>query len=322
MKTTYTQNSLAVVLAAVSITFAATAARAAEGGMGHYAPGSFASYVDVLPDKPGFAAFNYFTYYNGSASGSQQFPVAGQIDLSLGASSYADTLGGFWVAPFQILGANYSAGFALPLVWTDITAQTSGVGRSIGVSSSVNGLGDIEFWPVALGWTAMDKDLHVDFFGGIYAPSGNFDTGRLANQGLGYWTYEPGLLVSYLGQKNGLEFTTYLGYDINSTNGSTDYRSGQVFHADVTVAQHLPLGKGFLGIGANAFYLKQTTGDSGSGARLGGFEESTSGVGPVLSYAMQFQKTAFAAQITWLPQTNAENTLKGNYLWFKLGFQF
>jgi len=35
------------------------------------------------------------------------------------------------------------------------------------------------------------------------------------------------------------------------------------------VPQHLPLGPGFVGIGANAFYLQQTTGDSGSGAHLG-----------------------------------------------------
>ena len=109
-------------------------------------------------------------------------------------------------------------------------------------------------------------------------------------RGLGYWTFEPGLLVSYLGQKNGFEATTYIGYDFNTRNTTTDYQSGQQFHIDVTVAQHLPLGKGLIGIGANGFYVKQTTGDSGCGARLGSFEEMTTGVGPVLSYAAQFGK--------------------------------
>jgi hypothetical protein len=41
----------------------AVTARAEEGGAGHYAPGSFASFIDVLPSKPGVGAFNYFTYY-------------------------------------------------------------------------------------------------------------------------------------------------------------------------------------------------------------------------------------------------------------------
>jgi hypothetical protein len=81
-------------------------------------------------------------------------------------------------------------------------------------------------------------------------------------------------------------------------------------------------GKGFIGIGANGFCLKQTTGDSGNGARLGSFEEMTAGVGPVLSYAAQFGKTSIAAELKWLPQIDAQKTLKGDYIWFKVGVQF
>src|SRR5215469_13354942 len=70
-------------------------------------------------------------------------------------------------------------------------------------SDSVGGLGDIEFWAVALSWSALNNDLHVNFCGGIYAPTGAFHNNRLANQALGYWTFEPGVMVSYLSQKNG-----------------------------------------------------------------------------------------------------------------------
>jgi hypothetical protein len=51
----------------------------------------------------------------------------------------------------------------------------------------------------------------VDFYGGIYAPTGDYQKNRLANQGLGYWTFEPGVLISYPGQKNGIELSTYIG---------------------------------------------------------------------------------------------------------------
>jgi hypothetical protein len=61
------------------------------------------------------------------------------------------------------------------------------------------------------------------------------------------------VLISYLGQKNGFEATTYIGYDINTNHTTTAYQSGQVFHIDATVAQHLPLGKGIIGIGVNGF---------------------------------------------------------------------
>jgi hypothetical protein len=195
------------------------------------------------------------------------------------------------------------------------------LGNTVNRSDSVSGLSDIALYPVALSWTLWSTNLHVDLYGDIYAPTGDYQKNRLANQGLGYWTFEPGVTISYLGQKNGIEFTTYIGYDINTENTVTDYQSGQQFHIDVTLAQHIPLGKGFVGVGANGFYLVQTTGDSGSGARLGSFEEMTVGVGPVLSYAAQFGQTGVAAEVKWLPQISTQNTLKGNYIWFKVGVQ-
>jgi hypothetical protein len=317
MRATY-RHLAAILLLAATIT-----ARAEEGGAGHYAPGSFASFVDVLPGDPAVGVFNYFLYYNGSANMSHQFPIGGQIAASVNATTYADSPGVFWVTPLKIFGANYAPGLTIPFVWTDVKAQVTGpLGNTVSRSDSVSGLGDITLYPVALSWTTWSTNLHVDFFGGIYAPTGDYQTGRLANQGLGYWTFEPGLMISYLGQKNGIEFSTYIGYDINTKNTVTDYQSGQQFHIDVTLAQHFPLGKGFLGIGANGFYLQQTTGDSGIGAKLGAFEEMTAGVGPVLSYAGQFGKTPFAAEVKWLPQISTQNTLEGNYIWFKVGVQF
>jgi hypothetical protein len=217
-----------------------THAFAEEGGAGHYAPGSFGSFVDVLPGEPALglerraAVFNYSTYYNGSANPSRQLPIGEQVALNVDVTSYADTLGGFWVTRLKILGANYAPGVAIPFVWNEVSAQVTrtGVG-SVQRSDSANGLGDIEFWPVALSWTAWSTNLHLDLFGGIYAPSGKFQADKLANQGLGYWTFEPGLLISYLGQKNGIEFSTYIGYDINTKNTVTDYQSGQQFHIDI-----------------------------------------------------------------------------------------
>jgi hypothetical protein len=297
-------------------------ASAEEGGAGHYAPGSFASFIDVLPDKPSVAVFNYFAYYNGNASASRPIPIAGQIGLNVDATSYADSFGAFWVMPVKILGASYAPGVAIPFVWNSVTAKVQVGGSSVSRTGSADGLGDIEFFPVTLGWSAISNDLHIDFYGGVYAPSGSYDKNQLANQGLGYWTFEPGVLVSYLGQNNGFEATTYIGYDINTKNNTTEYQSGEEFHIDATVAQHLPLGKGFVGIGANGFYLQQITGDSGSGAKLGGFEQMTAGVGPVVSYAAQFDKLDFAAEVKWLPQLATDNTLKGNFIWFKLGVSF
>jgi len=61
----------------------------------------------------------------------------------------------------------------------------------------------------------------------------------------------------------------YIAADLNTENTKTDYTSGDVFHIGATVAPHLPLGKGVIGVRVNAFDLRQFTGDSGPGAGWG-----------------------------------------------------
>jgi hypothetical protein len=106
--------------------------------------------------------------------------------------------------------------------------------------------------------------------------------------------------------------------DFNTKNDDTDYESGTSFHADLTVAQHLPFLGGFIGVGANGFYYDQIEGDSGSGAVLGDFESLTWGVGPVISYVRQVGKTQVIAEVKWLPELDVDKRLEGDYIWFKV----
>ena len=71
----------------------------------------------MLPAKPGLGVFNYFVTYNGSVSANRPFLIAGEIALNVDATSYADSVGAFWVTPLKVLGANYALGVALPFVW-------------------------------------------------------------------------------------------------------------------------------------------------------------------------------------------------------------
>jgi hypothetical protein len=158
----------------------------------------------------------------------------------------------------------------------------------------------------------------------VYAPTGTYNTGKLANVGLNYWTFEPMVTFSYISKTIGLEFSSTAGFDFNTNNSATDYQSGDVFHIDATLAEHLPLfGHGIIGLGANAYYWKQFTADTGSGARIGSFETQMMGVGPVLSYiSPPICGHTLVAEVKWLPQIDTLKTLKGDYMWFKVGFAF
>ena len=84
----------------------------------------------------------------------------------------------------------------------------------------------------------------------------------------------------------------------------------------------LPVGSGFLGIGAEAFYLDQVTADSGRGARLGDFQGRTAGIGPVLTYILPRGKETLVAELRWLPELDVQNRLEGDYVWLKVVYQF
>jgi hypothetical protein len=296
---------------------------AEEGGSGHYAPGGMASFIDTLPGKPGLGIANYFNFYDGDASVSKQLPSGGLITGGLDATAYSDMIVALYETPLKLLGGYYAVGVAIPYVWMEAKGEVTGpLGNTFTKRDKASGIGDILFYPFMLGWTCLGGDLKSDVRLGIYAPTGDYDTGELANVGKNYWTFEPAVSLSYISSKIGLELTAFTGLDFNTENHKTDYQTGTQFHIDFTVAEHLPLFGGIIGIGANGFYYQQITGDSGSGAQLGDFKGRTLGIGPVLSYITKIWGKDLAAEVKWLPEIDVKNRLEGNYIWFKLGMVF
>jgi hypothetical protein len=271
-------------------------------------PGGNASFIDALPGKPGLAVANFFNYYDGSASASMRGPYGGLIAGSLDATAYSDTVVALYI-------------------WMEVKGKvqvTPAGGQTFSGSRTdrADGIGDIAISPFMLGWTALNGDLKYDTRLWIYAPTGEYNKGKLANVGRNYWTLEPVVSLSYISSKIGLELSAFAGLDFNTENDDTNYRSGTQFHLDVTAAEHLPLLGGIIGVGATAFYYQQLEGDSGSGATLGDFKGRTMGIGPVVSYTMKVWEKDLAAEVKWLPEMDVGNRLKGDSIWFKVAMAF
>ncbi len=312
-------NRLIVPLIVLSLT---AGSHAEEGGSGHYMPGASASFIDALPGRPSVAPFDFFTYYQGNAGLSRNLPIAGLTAAGLDAEAEADSIGVVWETPFKVLGGNYATAAVIPYVWMQVQADVSAAGKTVHRKDTDNGVGDITLLPFMLGWT-KGTDLKYDVRFSVYAPTGSYDAGKLANVGKNYWTFEPGASVSWLSSKIGLEVSAFAGIDFNTRNEATDYTTGTQAHLDLTVAEHLPLWGGFIGIGCNGFYYDQITGDSGSGAKFGDFKGRTMGVGPVLSYATKLcGKYDLVTEIKWLPELDVAKRTNGDYVWCKLALVF
>ncbi|WP_157961617.1 SphA family protein [Acuticoccus kandeliae] len=296
------------------------AAHAEEGGSGHYVPGTAATLIDVPPTDPGLLLETIYLGFTGSVGARAQLPVGGNITAGLDATANAVTVAGIYTLEDRILGAFYSAGVFIPLIDEQVSAQVTGpLGNTTRRSDRATGLGDITIVPALMAWKHESYQFSLAL--PIYAPTGSYKAGHLANPGLNYWTADPTVSVAYAGPK-GFNAAAFAGVTINSENPATDYRSGSAVHIEGSVQQLFPLGKGFIGVGANAFFYAQITDDSGAGANLGGFRGRSVGIGPVLDYIVPIGSSTALIEARWLPEIDTKNRVKGDFFWVKGVWQF
>lgn len=305
----------------ISASFLTRSSFAEQNGSGHYVSGTFLDFSSTVPTKPGWAFGNFLIDYNdGTFNGSKGLPFGGQVALNVKVNMQAEVPVVMYAYPLDFLGGTMASGVAVPLVSVNVKANVTDGSRLIYKDQSTSGLGDIQLMPLMAGWT--NGDCKYDFIMNVYAPTGDYDKNQLANAGLNYWTFTPMVAFSWLSSKIGTEFSLFTGVDFNTENTDVDYQSGNIFHVDSTLAQHLPLFGGIAGAGVSAFYLKQFTGDSGSGAKLGGFEAESYGVGPTISYVHKVGKSDLVFDAAWLPQLHTEKTTKGDFFWVKVLLAF
>src|SRR5215469_13855099 len=66
-------------------------ARAVEGGMGHYAQGTYLDFSGMPPAEPGLYAGNYFLNYgNGKFGDSKKLPLGGVFGVGVTANAQAE----------------------------------------------------------------------------------------------------------------------------------------------------------------------------------------------------------------------------------------
>jgi len=297
-----------------------SSANATEGGSSHYMPGAVATLIDLAPTQPGWVIEPMYLHYSGDAGTTKTLPVAGLDSLGLDAKVDALMLGGFYTFDQKVLGAYYTVGAVLPYTWITAEASVETTVGSLRKRDTADGLGDITLIPAMLGW--KDGPWQYDLALSVYAPTGKYELGRLANPGLNYWSFNPIAGVAYSNPKTGFNAGLHGGVMFNTENPDTDYTSGTLVHLDGSLQQLLPLGKGFVSLGLEGFWVEQVSSDSGQRPILGDFKGRTAGLGPVLGYLLPMGKENFVAELRWLRELETKNRLEGDYIWLKVVYQF
>lgn len=294
-------------------------ARATEGGIGYYVPGTAATLIDRAPVQTGWVFEPMYLNYSGEISTQIRVPIADLITAGIDVRINSVVPGALYTFDDTVLGAKYTMGAYLSWVDVEVTGRVESPLGSIRRTSSESGLGDTTLIPAMLAW--VDGNWQYNAFLPIHAPTGDYEKGRLANPGLNYWAVDPTFGVAYTNQESGFNATVFAGLMINRQNPDTDYRSGRLFHLEGSLQQMMKAGDGFVTAGVNAFWGNQISDDENQGRFVGPFRQKTAGIGPAIGYMLPMGKDNIVVEFRWLPQFDSINTTEGDYYWLKFVYQ-
>ena len=317
---------------------------------GNYLLGSLGLLGGAQPPE-GIYYQNLFSYYNASGSFAldasrartiqalgQQFNLTLNANLKLRGSldAYVDQNIIGMTTPLKILGANY--GFLVDIPFAEVQGSGAGTldlgadlrgifGRnpSTGASLSTNrtstasfNIFDMYIEPINLGWHWSQLDVMTSF--GFFAPTGDYNSARAINNGLGRWGEMFGLgAVAYLDAARTWSVSAMTRYLTHQSQEGVDVRVGD------DVALEWGLGKTFrpaswqpwvaqLDMGVVGYAQWQVTDNRGSAIPLPlrGIKSNIYGVGPEIAATTKFGR--FFARYEF--EFGADNTPQGQVFHF------
>lgn len=289
-------------------------ALAAEGGYSNYVPGTYGDFAMAVAPTETWTLRNDLYYYDASVDRSV---TSGNLASSVDLRFLMNFTTLVYKPDVTLFGAQFATGLFVPMVDLDFDAGLAVADTVFAAGDSATGLGDITFFPFLLYW--YKGNVHASLGQFVVAPTGDYDTDNLINNGLNYWTFDTNVAVTYLNPETGRDISFNIGHTYNTENDDTDYQTGRELHLDLVANQWL---SETLAIGIHGFYLKQITGDSGSGALLGNFKAEAAGIGPALLWTKTMAKQNVSFIAKWLHEFEAKNRLEGDHLFLSFALDW
>ncbi len=283
---------------------------AAEGGASGYLQGTYNDFAVAMASPPGYYLRNDLFYYDATVGAR---PLGGQIDLGATQQVWGNLLKFAYVSDIEILGGTYGAAIVLPIVLDASATGSLGIGAaSVEREGDTSGIGDVFLQPFQIYWTQGNQ--HFAFTPGIVVPTGGYDQDRLLNTGRNYWSFDLAGSYTWLHPQRGHEISFTPGVLFNGRNSDTDYRTGNEFHLDWTVAQHFSES---FAIGLTGYWYEQITGDSGplpAGFDASDFKSSGVGVGVAALYSTKIGSRDVYFIGKWIDDVSATKRFEGEIL--------
>jgi hypothetical protein len=142
---------------------------------------------------------------------------------------------------------------------------------------------DLAFTPIIASHHFSETD-HLAFSFSFWAPTGDYEKGRLVNLSLNTWTFIPGVAYTKILPEANIELTGIWQMEFDTQDHATHYQNG--FLSDLEVLAIKRFKNGF-GIGFIESWIHQGNEDEGAPASLNGFVGRAFGIAPIATYPHQ-----------------------------------
>jgi hypothetical protein len=290
-----------------------------EGGLGRSISAmQITPFAGVLPSEAGFIWSLGYLHYGGDIGGTAQVPIGGQTAIALEVDADFFLATGVYVWETPKSRWNFASMLTVPYIAAEATADEVIGPFSTEQTDSASDLYDLYFAPFLASYHVSPLE-HWALGVYIYAPTADYEVGKLANPGLNTWTFTPAVSCTKLFKKGAVELSAQTAIDFYSENDDTDYQNGDVFRLEGLLMVRNPSGWGF---GAVAGWIQQLNDDEGGTITeaLDGFRGHSLGAGPALSHSHKGKSGELDVNFRWVFEFDVEDRFEGDGPQLTFGF--
>lgn len=301
--------------AILALILPSASATASEGATSLYLPGLVGDILVAVPPDSGLAVSGSVYVQTG---GAETAVLQGVVDLGLELDIALGIVGATYTFEAPWIGGTYTIGAAVPFGYANLEAETVGPDEMTRDASADSfNISDIALTPLQLNWSCGNFSFR--FGETIIAPTGTYDVDKAVNLGRNYWGFDTTAAATYFNPGIGTEISIATGILANTRNVATNYRTGAEFHMDFSASQFLMES---FAVGVRGYVYRQMTGDSGSGAVLGGFKGEAVGIGPGFVWLPGIAEGKLAILGKWMRDVHSENRFDSDYATLTIAWTF
>jgi hypothetical protein len=270
--------------------FLGSAGMGFSGETGHYVCGVEGIKCGSLP-PPGV----YFKLYNALYTSDELTDKNGdEAPLSFDVTIFAPVSRFIWVTDQKFLGGSFFMDTTIPLLYTDISIEETGV------SDTRFGLGDINVEPFGLAWHGRCYDLAAAL--SLWMTTGAYDASEAASPGKDFWT--PMITAGgtyYLDSDKTWAMSILMRYEIHSKKRHSDVTPGDDFLFEWGVSKTLAK---IWDVGLTGYCSWQVEDDSGADVTWEkDVHDKAFAVGPEISVFLPPIATGISMRLQWEIET-------------------